>query len=92
MWDSNNNAADVIDVAEQLDLLNPGDRPVHANAEFTAPAKWLGTPMEMVADAFGMKSPWRSRERERQRLARGKKARNRRRDKAAKAARRRNRR
>jgi hypothetical protein len=57
-----------------------------------APADWQGTPMEMAADAFGMKSPWRSRDAERRGLARRKKARNRRKDKAAKATRKRNRR
>lgn len=28
----------------------------------TASSGWYGTPMEMVADAFGMKSPWRNRD------------------------------
>jgi hypothetical protein len=28
----------------------------------TAPSGWYGTPMETVADAFGMKSPWRTRD------------------------------
>lgn len=75
-----------------LDIIGLGDPPPSNNTEFTAPSEWFGTPMEMVADAFGVKSPWRSRESERKELARRKKARNRRRDKAAKAARRRNRR
>jgi hypothetical protein len=75
-----------------LDRLGLGDPPPSNKTEFTAPAGWYGTPMEMVADAFGMKSPWRSREYERRELARRKKARSRRKDKAAKAARRRNRR
>lgn len=75
-----------------LDRLGLGDPPPSNNTEFTAPAEWYGTPMEMVADAFGVKSPWRSREYERRELARRKKACRRRKDKAAKAARRRNRR
>lgn len=29
-------------------------------ASTTAPANWHGTPMEMVADAVGMRSPWRN--------------------------------
>lgn len=28
----------------------------------TISAQWYGTPMEMAADAFGMKSPWRNRD------------------------------
>lgn len=76
---------------EPLDRIGLGDPPPSNKTEFTAPAEWFGTPMEMVADAFGMKSPWRSREYERRELARRKKARSRRKDKAAKAARRRNR-
>jgi hypothetical protein len=81
---------DIVD--EPLGRLDFGDRPPSNKTEFTAPPEWFGTPMEMVADAFGMKSPWRSREYERRELARRKKARSRRKDKAAKAARRRNRR
>ena len=30
-------------------------------SNMTAPSGWFGTPMEMVADTFGMKSPWRNR-------------------------------
>lgn len=77
---------------EPLDRIGLGDPPPSNKTEFTAPSEWFGTPMEMVADAFGLKSPWRSREYERRELARRKKARSRRKDKAAKAARRRNRR
>lgn len=75
-----------------LGPLDFGDQHPCDKTEFTAPAGWRGTPMEMVCDAFGVKSPWSSRESERRELARRKKASRRRKDKAEKAARRKNRR
>lgn len=77
---------------EPLGPLDFGDPPKSNKTEFAVPAGWRGTPMEMVSDAFGSKSPWRSSESERRYLKRRKKAISRRKDKAAKAARRKNRR
>lgn len=58
----------------------------------TAPPEWLGTPMEMVADAFGMDSPWHNRERNWNKHKLKAQVRRTKRNKAAKAARKRNRR
>lgn len=58
----------------------------------TAPRDWLGTPMEMVADVFGMKSPWRNGQANRAAHKHKVQERRNRRNKLAKQARRRNRR
>lgn len=58
----------------------------------SAPPDWLGTPMEMVADAFGMDSPWRHGQRNWDMHKRKTQERRNRRNKAAKKARKRNRR
>lgn len=58
----------------------------------SAQPEWLGTPMEMVADAFGMDSPWRRADRNHKAHMRNVQARRNKRNKAAKKARRRNRR
>ena len=58
----------------------------------TAPPEWFGTPMEMVADAFGMESPWRNRMANWKAHKRNVLARRARRAKLAKASRKRNRR
>ena len=62
------------------------------SSDTTAPRDWLGTPMEMVADVFGMKSPWRNDQANRAAHRSKVQARRDRRNKLAKQARRRNRR
>ena len=61
-------------------------------SNMTAPPEWFGTPMEMVADAFGMKSPWRNRTANRKAHKRNAAKRRARRNELAKASRKRNRR
>ena len=58
----------------------------------TAPSGWFGTPMEMVADAFGMGRPWKHAADNRKAHRRNVAARRARRNKLAKASRKRNRR
>ena len=61
-------------------------------SQSSAPPEWLGTPMEMMADAFGMDSPWRHGQKNWDMHKRKTQERRNRRNKAAKKARRRNRR
>ena len=61
-------------------------------SNMTAPPEWFGTPMEMVADAFGMESPWKHAADNRKAHKRNVLARRARRAKLAKASRKRNRR
>jgi len=58
----------------------------------TAPSEWFGTPMEMVAEAFGMESPWRNRTNNWKAHKRNAAKRRARRNELAKASRKRNRR
>jgi len=71
-----------------LDISQFQDMPV---SQASAPPDWRGTPMEMVADAFGMDSPWKHGQRNRDMHKRKTQERRNRRNKAAKKARRRNR-
>lgn len=57
----------------------------------TALSGWYGTPMEMAADAFSMKSPWRNRDASRKAHKLRVAKRRARRNELAKAARKRNR-
>ena len=72
-----------------LDISQFPDMPV---SQASAPPDWRGTPMEMVADAFGMDSPWRRGQRNRDTHKRKTQERRNRRNKAANKARKRNRR
>ena len=70
----------------------PADPTDPPPSNITAPSGWFGTPMEMVAEAFGMDRPWKHADDNRKAHRRKVLAKRARRNKLAKASRRRNRR